>query len=109
MSHPSQWKETLTFSSDDLQSLEVFIHEPDTRRSDIFREGTLAEHDGVRIDWVIKHDLFEGVVVHFSALNADGTIFYGGDQATLRDARDLIGTYHIRHGESTYDITVTSA
>jgi hypothetical protein len=27
----------------------------------------------------------------------------------LRDARDLIGTYHIRHGESTYDITVTSA
>ncbi|MCY0878087.1 MAG: hypothetical protein OWU84_03985 [Firmicutes bacterium] len=104
----STWTDTLSFSPADLQALDVFIHQPSTRQSDIFAEGTVARHDGVRIDWVIKHDLFEGVVVHFSALNEDGTVFYGGDQATLREARDLLNTYHIQHGDHLYEVTVTS-
>lgn len=103
----AHWTGSLTFSPSQKEALETFIHHPDTRSSDIFDQGTLAVKDqSLRLDWIIKHDLFEGVVIHFSLMADDGSRFLAGDESTLSDAQALCKTYKITYQDQTYEIDV---
>lgn len=103
------WSGTLTLRPEQVDALEAFIRESDTRESDIFDHGSLGEHGDVRIDWIIKHDLFEGVVVHWSLMSADGTTFLGGAEKSLQEANDLFDRFTLSHDGHDYDISVGRA
>lgn len=102
----ADWSGTLTLQPEQVDALEAFIREPDTRGSDIFDQGSL-DHDGdVRVDWIIKHDLYEGVVAHWSLMSADGNTFLCGAEKSLREARDLFDRFTLSHDGRDYEISV---
>ncbi|NMP20882.1 hypothetical protein [Sulfobacillus harzensis] len=102
----ADWSGTLTFSEDSLQALDAFIHHPDTRQTDIFQQGTLAVDGQVHLDWIIKHDIFEGVVMHVSLMGDDGTRFLGGDGAVLTEAQEALRTFDVNYEGTTYHLSV---
>lgn len=101
-----EWHKTLTFSPDRIRALEAFIKEPDTRQSDIFDSGTFPIDDATRLDWIIKHDLFEGVVLHLSLMSGDGTQFLAGYEVPLSEVHELLTTHPIEHGQSHYQLII---
>ena len=105
----ADWSGTLTLQPEQVNALESFIREPDTRQSDIFDQGSLGQDGSVRVDWIIKHDLYEGVVVHFSLMSADGTQFLSGAEKSLREAQDLFERFTLTHDNHDYDISVRRA
>lgn len=102
----ADWTGTIDFNESKTRALEAFIREPDTRHGDVFDQGTFGQDDAIRVDWVIKHDLFEGVVIHFSLMSGDGNTFLGGDGAALLTAQDVFNTYRIPYQGRRYAITV---
>lgn len=105
----ANWKGKLPFNAEQLGSLDAFIHEPDTRQGDIFRQGSIDVDKSLKIDWIIKHDLFEGVVVHFSLMASDGSAFLSGEEKTLATAEDLFGDYAIEHDGRRFTVTTLKA
>ncbi|PSR22642.1 MAG: hypothetical protein C7B45_06205 [Sulfobacillus acidophilus] len=105
----ADWTGTLTFTPEQQQALEAFIREPDTRRDDVFAHGSLETGSPARLDWIIKHDIFEGVVVHFSLMTPDGGSFLAGVEQSLSHAPDLFQTYDIRYQGRQYSVTVKAS
>lgn len=103
----TSWHGTLKVSHQHLDALDTFIHEPDTRQGDIFDQGTLTVDRHQQIDWIIKHDLYEGVVVHFSLMKRDAVEFLKGTEKTLRQASDLMQQYTLEHDDRAYEIMVS--
>lgn len=105
----ADWNGTITLSTESIGHLSTFMHQPDTRHSDIFDQGSLEATPDHRIDWIIKHDLFEGVVFQLSLMNQDGTMFLAGSGSVLQEPADILGTHTIEHRDSTYHLHVTRA
>lgn len=105
----TDWNGTITLSAESIGHLSTFMHQPDTRQSDIFDQGSLEATPGRRIDWIIKHDLFEGVVFQLSLMNQDGTMFLAGSGSILQEPADILGTHMIEHSDGTYHVNVTRA
>lgn len=103
-----EWNGTITLSKSQLPSLDSFIHHPDARQSDIFAQGELAVDEKVKIDWIIKHDLFEGVVLHVSLMAEEGSSFLAGAGLALASVDDALTTLDIEHGGQTYHVRITS-
>lgn len=99
---------TITLAAPQLEALEAFIHEPDTRQSDIYEQGRLTVGDDVSVDWIIKHDLFEGVVLHISLMGENGTRFLAGEGAALSRAEDALKTFSLSFEDQTYRVTFES-
>lgn len=102
----ADWNGTLKFSPEQVTALEAFIREPDTRTTDIFDHGTLPVDEATHIDWIIKHDLFEGVVIHLSLMAADGTRYLAGTEAILAETADVFQTLTIDHEGRLYSVTI---
>jgi hypothetical protein len=105
----ADWSGTLTFTPEQQQALEAFIREPDTRRDDVFARGSLETDGQARLDWIIKHDIFEGVVVHFSLMTPDGGSFLAGVEQSLSHASELFQTYDVRHRGRQYSVHVKAS
>lgn len=105
----ADWKGTLTLTASRIAALDDFIHQPDTRTGDVFNQGVLEVGGDTVVDWIIKHDLFEGVVVHFSLMAEDGTRFVAGAEGSLSRAGDLLGEHVIEHEGKRYRITVSQS
>lgn len=101
------WNGSLRLTADTLKALDSFIHHPDMRTGDIFQQGALDVDKHVHIDWIIKHDLFEGVVMHLSLMGDDGTRFLAGDGSILTEAHDALRTFTLEHGGTAYHVSVT--
>ncbi len=102
----ADWSGTLTFDDSKLVELETYIHEPYSRSGDIFDQGTLNTGKGPQLDWVIKHDLFQGVILHLNLMTEDNSAFLAGQEEQLSKARDLLNTYTLKHDGRTYQITI---
>ncbi len=105
----ADWNGSLTLGTEQMAALDAFIHQPDTRKGDIFAQGTLPVNPGLAVDWIIKHDLFEGVVIHFSLMAQDGTVFLAGADASLSQAADLRESYVLEHEDARYHVTIAQA
>jgi len=106
----AEWSRTISFTDEDCHALDAFIHEPHTRQSDIFKSDTLpVEHNGHTIEWIIKHDLFEGVVAHVSLLADSGTRYVAGDGLVLSQAADAFHTFTLHDGDTQYTVTIHPA
>ena len=103
----ANWTGTVTLTAEQLESLDRFIHEPYTRVSDIFQRGRLEVDSHFAVDWIIKHDLFEGVVAHFSLMSHDGSTFFVGTEQTLSRVDDWFQDYAIEHDNRRYMITTS--
>lgn len=102
----ADWSGTLMMQKNQVEALDAFIHEPDTRQSDIFGQGTLDAGEGQPLDWIIKHDIFEGVVLHLSLMAEGHTSFLAGHEEPLSRASDLFQTYALEHDGKTYALTI---
>lgn len=81
---------TITFTEDDLKSLDRFISEPDTRTGDIFRGDTVELSDQYHLDWLVKHDLFEGVVLQVSLMDTEAYRFLAGTSLALAHSENIL-------------------
>jgi len=105
----ANWNGTIEIPAYQVKNLESFIHEPYTRTGDIFDQGQLDVTADLTVDWIIKHDLYEGVVVHLSLMEKEAIRFLVGAEATLSLASDLLTTFTLEHGGNSYTINVTEA
>ncbi len=103
----AEWNGSLRLTADSIEALDSFIHHPDMRKGDIFQQGVLEVNDHEHIDWIIKHDLFEGVVMHLSLMGDDGTRFLAGDGMVLQEAEDALRTFAVEHNGTAYHVSVT--
>lgn len=102
----ADWHGVLPLTQKRLQDLETFIREPDTRQHDIFDHGTLIIGSPLSLDWIIKHDLYEGVVMHFSLMDTASARFLAGNEAALSQAQDVLATFAIHYQGNAYILTV---
>ena len=102
----ADWNGEISFELEQMAALEAFIHEPDTRRSDIFAQGVLGIKGDRALFWIIKHDLFEGVVLNLSLMTQDASLFLEGMGTSLSQARDLSHSYTIEHDEQQYQLII---
>lgn len=89
----SHFLATVIVTDSELQALDQFITEPDTRRGDIFRGETLPISDAYYLDWLIKHDLFEGVVVQVSLMDNETHSFLAGTGRSLSQSQDILDDF----------------
>lgn len=81
---------TVTFTESELEALDRFISEPDTRTGDIFRGDTVELSDQYHLDWIIKHDLFEGVVMQVSLMDTEAYRFLAGTSRPVTHSEDIL-------------------
>lgn len=84
---------TVVFTEPELGALDQFITEPDTRTGDIFRTDTLQVSEAYYLDWLIKHDLFEGVVMQVSLMDSEEHRFLAGTDRPLTESQDILDDF----------------
>ncbi|HBQ94064.1 MAG: hypothetical protein M1294_14725 [Firmicutes bacterium] len=89
-----------------VEQLESFITRPDTRQGDIFIEQNFPVGPELTLNWIVKHDIFEGVVMHVSLIDTDSYRHLGGVDKTISDAHDIFGEYTVRHQSKTYRLLI---
>jgi hypothetical protein len=96
---------TIALTAAQVRDLDAFIHEPDTRQGDVFDHGSMAVDQHLNLDWIIKHDLFEGVVLQISLMTEDGTRFLAGEGRSLNHVDDALQPVSLRHDNRSYRAT----
>ncbi len=90
-----KWEQTLSVSPDLLRNLEDFISHPSTRQQDIFAEQNFPVDSHHHLHWLIKHDLFEGVVLHLTLLDTEAYQFLAGYELALAKPEDALGDFEV--------------
>ncbi len=89
-----------------LEQLENFITRPDTRQSDIFIEKYFPLAPPLVLNWIVKHDIFEGVIMHLSLIDTDLYRHITGTDKTIGEARDIFGEYIVHNDTDTYRLDI---
>jgi hypothetical protein len=97
------WRETIQCSAEWLSRLDQYIRDP--ARPQVFYARSFEPSSGRRVDVVIKHDLFEGVVLNVTLLEDQGQRFLGGTNRTLDQARDILGTDTVSTHDAQFSVT----
>jgi len=100
------WEETLSVCEDFLERLEAFIGFPDQRSDDVFARFQFAITPSLSVQWVVKHDLFEGIVAQLSLIDQELGRFLAGDDRRVPQASAVLGTYALNTPEGRYQLTV---
>ncbi len=106
MAEGRNWEETLTVSADLLHDLENFISHPSSRQQDVLVERDLKIDDTHNLNWLIKHDLFEGVVLHLTLMDTDAYRFLAGYEMALAKPEDVFGDFEVAWQGSHYHLHV---
>ncbi len=101
-------EKTLTVDADLLLGLHDFITQPDTRLADVFAEQNFPVSATVTLNWLIKHDLFEGVVMHVSLIDMEAYRHLGGQEVSISAPEDIYGDYRVSWEETDYILRVLS-
>ncbi len=101
-------EKTLTVDADLLLGLHDFITQPDTRLADVFAEQNFQVSPTVTLNWLIKHDLFEGVVMHVSLIDMEAYQHLGGQEVSISAPEDIYGDYRVSLEETDYILRVLS-
>ncbi|MGC8487210.1 MAG: hypothetical protein ACP5QO_03170 [Clostridia bacterium] len=96
------WKTTLRLPADFLERLERFIRDPSSREADVFFEQRFDVGDDRSLTVTVKHDIYEGVVMHLTLLDEDAYRFLAGHELELPEAQALPGDYEVRLGSRRY-------
>jgi hypothetical protein len=102
------WETTWAVGPDTLNALDQFIMHPDTRTSDIFLQKNFPIRPGLQLEWLIKHDLFEGVVLHASLMDTEEYRLLGQQDRHLRQASDALGDIVIDWRQQRFVLHVTA-
>ncbi len=89
------FEETLTLTATMLKDIDTFITQPESRQADLLVERNFPVEDHIVLNWLIKHDLFEGVVMHLTLLNTDLYENLGTADAALSAAEEVFGEFSI--------------
>jgi len=98
------WNKTIRLPGDFPARLERFIRDPSSRAADVFFEETFDIGDRTTLTVTVKHDLYQGVVLHLTLLADDGSRYLGGTEAEIAEATDLPGQYEVRRGSRRYRV-----
>lgn len=98
------WEKTIRFPDEFPARLERFIRDPSSREQDVFFEETFDVGNDRSLTVTVKHDLYEGVVLHLTLLDEEAYRFLSGAEAHLTEAADLPGAYDVRHESRRYHI-----
>ncbi|MCY0909197.1 MAG: hypothetical protein C7B44_14745 [Sulfobacillus thermosulfidooxidans] len=103
------WEETLIVDPHQLERLRIFITQPDSRTHDVFAEQTFTINDTIALNWLVKHDLFEGVMMQVSLLDTADYRHLGGDDIIVSNPEDIFGDYRVRWRHAEYLLHVKPA
>ncbi|MBX5466416.1 MAG: hypothetical protein K6U14_02825 [Firmicutes bacterium] len=87
-------------------ALETFIRHPDQRQQDVYHHLRYVLDDGLALEWVVKHDLFEGAVAQWSLFDLHRGQYLAGVDRPLPAADAVWGTYQLTHAGRTYRLRV---
>ncbi len=104
MGSAARWEQRIQVPNDFVSRLNTFITRPDTRRQDVFWEETVPVDPPLTMHLVIKHDLYEGVVLHLSLYDMDAYRFLAGHEVSLREAVEALGAFDVVWQNTTYRI-----
>jgi len=104
---PDVRSETYSVSADFLERLNTFITAPDSRQQDVFSRHIMALDDTLQFEWIIKHDLFEGVVSQLHLFNPVTWHLVVGTQRPISEPEQIFGTYDVWFNGQHYQLTVT--
>lgn len=105
MAGQASWEETITVSRQFLNELRSFIHEPGGRQQDVFWRREVDVDKPRQIQLIIKHDLFEGVVLTLNLMDTEEYRFLGGDVRALAVAEDILGDIEVARDGAIYRVT----
>jgi hypothetical protein len=100
------WRGELTLPEGFLEELDTYIHRPDLRRGDVFWQTALSVSPDWHLNVVVKHDLFEGVVVNVDLMGEDGYHHLAGVTKAVATAGDIAGEYELSFAGERYHLTV---
>ncbi len=87
--------------------LKNFITRPDTRQNDVFIEQNFAVGPQLDLNWIVKHDIFEGVIMHISLIDTELYRHLAGIDKMISEEDDILGEYIIRNQSNTYRLVIT--
>ncbi|PSR25213.1 hypothetical protein SAMN00768000_3176 [Sulfobacillus thermosulfidooxidans DSM 9293] len=96
----------ISITPDMLSQLEVFITQPDRRTSDIFAERNFPLDHHLNLHWIIRHDIFEGVVMHLSLIDTEEYRHIAGFDKSITTAHDIEGEYVLQNSSALYRLHV---
>lgn len=97
------------FSDDALQALDRFIHQPESREQDVFLSETYEVGDTRVLEWVIRHDIFEGVLSNLNLVDQEAYRHLEGTTSPIERAEDAIQTFSLTYDGKTYALKVQKA
>ena len=100
----SLWEESIQLPSGFLSDLETFITRQETRKADVFWQHELMVGPGLTLQIIVKHDLFEGVVLHLTLLDTEAYRFVAGHDVSIKNAEQALGSFEVVHQGATYRI-----
>jgi hypothetical protein len=86
-----------------------FIHEPESRRSDVLVHRQWVPAPGLEVHWTVKHDLFAGVLMVVSIVDTEAGRVVADREKPLAQADDLLGEVTVTAGTRTWRIHVAKA
>jgi hypothetical protein len=97
----------LTLPTSFLAQLDAFIRFPDQRPGDILYRQDIQASSRLSLQWVVRHDIFEGTVAQLSLIDDEAGRYLAGEDRPLKEAGDVWGSYAVRTGEEEYRVDVT--
>lgn len=96
----------LTLPTSFLSQLDAFIRFPDQRSGDVFYRRDIPASPHLSLQWVVRHDIFEGTVAQLSLIDDEAGRYLAGEDRPLKEAGDVWGSYTVRTGEAEYRLEV---
>lgn len=91
-----------------LHALDRFIHEPESRRSDVLVRRQWAPAPGLEVHWAVKHDLFAGVLMVASVVDTEAGRVVADQEKPIARPDDVLGEITLAAGGRTVRIRVAS-
>lgn len=102
------WEDTFITPPEFVQALAAFMADPDSRTCDIFTEKSFAVAPDLALHWVVKHDLFEGTIMHLSLMDTEAYRYLAGLDRPLQQPEDLYGDYDVLWSRQAYRLHIRS-
>lgn len=96
----------LTLPKSFLTQLDAFIRFPDQRSGDVLYRRDIPASSRLSLQWVVRHDIFEGTVAQLSLIDDEAGRFLAGQDRPLKEAGDVWGSYVVRTGDDEYQVEV---
>lgn len=106
--HKRDHAHQVVLPEDFFPRLDMFIQHPETRTPPIFWQETVSLTPEATLHAVIKHDLYEGVVLSLTLMEPTAFRYLAGSEKTLRDSHDALGDYELSWSGGTVRLSLTS-